>query len=196
MTDTPRPIIEDWIETVSGKKVQFMNIDPDTIDVKDIAHSLANQCRFNGHCSQFYSVAEHSVLVAMRVPDEHKLAALFHDASEAYLADIPSPVKQFLPDYAMIETGAERAIAEKYGFAYPYDPVIKQADMAQLSVEADLLLQSKGNEWTCWGDNRPAPNYKYAPACLPPQYAYNLFMAYYHKLTDGAGEEKKIILAA
>src|SRR5438552_3035736 len=91
----------DWIQTFTGKKFFPLEPNADDICIEDIAHSLSMQCRFNGHSKQFYSVAQHSVLIASWwFGDYPKLAkyALLHDASEAYLSDIPRPLKQ-LPEF-------------------------------------------------------------------------------------------------
>lgn len=178
-------MIESWIETVSGKRVYFMNAEPDQIDIKDIAHALANQCRYNGHSLGYYSVAEHCVNVSMMLPKDLMLAGLLHDATEAYLADIPSPVKQYLPDYYKIEKALESVIAKKFDLPYEnesWPKEVKDADKEALSTESWWLLPSKGNDWTSWGDNRPPINNKYKPQCLPPVYAYNVFMAQFNRL--------------
>src|SRR4051812_23383484 len=97
-------IIEPYIETVSGKKIYFNEPTEDMFDIKDIAHALSMNCRYTGHCSRFYSVAEHSVHVSNLLKGTSlELAGLLHDASEAYITDIASPIKQFLPDYLMME---------------------------------------------------------------------------------------------
>src|SRR4051812_31750950 len=84
---------EPYIQTYSG--TEFWPLSPKAADVKliDIAHALSNKCRFAGHCREFYSVAQHSVLVSRQLPDEFKLWGLLHDAGEAYFADIPNPIK-------------------------------------------------------------------------------------------------------
>ena len=82
-----------WIETYTGKKVYPLEPDEKTLCVEDIAHALALTCRFGGHCSEFYSVAQHSCLVSDLCPGELKLAGLMHDAAEAYLGDVVSPIK-------------------------------------------------------------------------------------------------------
>lgn len=185
-------MIENWIETRKGNKVDVQNPHPDQFDIEDIAYALSNTCRFNGHCSGFLSVAEHSVLVAQRLPDELKLAGLLHDAAEAYLGDIPSPIKQFLPDYKHMEKKFEAAIAEKFGVVFTQD--IKLADTDALFTEAHFLIPSQGKDWTFFqGPTQFKVNYDLQPACLPPVYAYKLFMGMYYSLT---GEEKRIILAA
>lgn len=83
------------IVTFTGRVIEPLNPDPAEIDILDIAHALSNQCRFTGHTNEFYSVAQHSVLVSRHCAPEDALWGLLHDASEAYLADIPRPVKRF-----------------------------------------------------------------------------------------------------
>lgn len=82
-----------WIQTFTGKKVFPLAMTTDMVDIKDIAHALSLKCRFTGHCRTFYSVAEHSMRVAELVRPELKLAALLHDAAEAYLPDFARPIK-------------------------------------------------------------------------------------------------------
>jgi len=77
-----------FIQTYSGKRIDFENPDPDQIDIVDIAHGLSNLCRFSGQSKYFYSVAQHSFYVSL-VCKENKLQALLHDATEAYMADVP-----------------------------------------------------------------------------------------------------------
>jgi len=84
--------IGDWIETYTGKQFYPLDPYPEDIDVRDIAHALSNLCRFTGHCRAFYSVAEHSIYVSTHVPKTMALQALFHDAPEAYIADISGPL--------------------------------------------------------------------------------------------------------
>ena len=195
-------MIENWIETRTGKRVSVENPLPDQFDIKDIAYALSNTCRFNGHCSGFYSVAEHSVAVAVRLPAELRLAGLLHDATEAYLGDIPSPIKQFLPDYKLIEARFEGAIEEAFGVAIN-DPQIKAADIDALFTEAHFLIPSQGKDWTFFqGPVKHSVRYDLAPMCLPPQEAYKLFMGLYYKLTGDervnaiAQQATKIILPA
>ena len=93
----------DWIQTYTGRK--FHPLDPamTDFDLRDIAHSLSLLCRFNGHCLRFYSVAEHSVRVSRILPDDLKLWGLLHDAGEAYLTDLPRPVKGQMPGFRDME---------------------------------------------------------------------------------------------
>lgn len=158
-------MLEPWIETFSGKKFYFLDPTPEMIDIEDIAHSLSRQCRFSGHLSKFMSVAEHSVNVSKLSFDQ--LSGLMHDASEAYLLDIPSPVKQYLANYKELENRIMDAIATRYNFQWPLPPDVKDADAAQLVIEAKYLLPSKGADWAymyevalegikpeCWSPDR------------------------------------------
>src|SRR5690606_2723306 len=92
-----------WIVTRSGRKFDLANPTADMVDTADLAHSLSMQCRFNGHTSSFYSVAQHCLLVAELVPEEHKLAALLHDATEAYVGDLVRPLKESMRECARYE---------------------------------------------------------------------------------------------
>jgi hypothetical protein len=132
------------IRTHSGIYIDVFNPKPDQILIEDIAHALSNQPRFGGHMHTFYSVAQHSTVVASYVPARHKLAALMHDASEAYLLDIPTPIKGRLSNYKEIESRLMRIIAKKFGFDYPLHSEVKAADERALH-----------REWNWWvhGDN-------------------------------------------
>lgn len=181
--------MDDYIETYSGIKFEFLDPKPEQFNIVDIAHSLSMNCRFTGHCRMFYSVAEHSWNAARMLfglPKEIQLAALLHDASEAYITDIASPVKQHLPDYINIEHNIERALFDKYGLEYPMHPAIKVADRAMLSTEAHYLLLSKGNDWTgVWGvHGRPKVDHTYKPIGMEPKQARSLFLEKYNELTS------------
>lgn len=123
------------IRTFTGKMINVFEPDPDLICIEDIAHALSNLCRFGGHTRRFYSVAEHSLRVAAIVPEKHKIAGLLHDASEAYLVDLPSPIKYFIPKYQEYEQNLMLAIAEKFGFDYPLHSEVVRADRQLLEVE-------------------------------------------------------------
>lgn len=138
--------LEPWIETYKGIKFSFLDPQPEQVEIEDIAHSLANQCRFSGHTSVFYSVAQHSIEVA-RHSGELLLTGLLHDASEAYIHDIPSPVKPHLPGYAEMEDRIMQAIAKRFGIVWPLPQIVKDADHMCLKAEARGLLPSKGGDW-------------------------------------------------
>lgn len=131
---------EGHIRTFSGIYIDPLNPKPELINIEDIAHALSMQCRFGGHLPRFYSVAQHSVMVADLVDPENKLAALLHDASEAYLLDIPRPVKSRLTNYKKIQRGLMRVIAKKFGFKYPLHQSVHDTDEAMLRWEWDALM--------------------------------------------------------
>lgn len=188
-------MIEAWIETVSGVQFHFLNPDPSEIKITDIAHALSNNCRFVGQCRKFYSVAEHSWHVARMLegtPAIVQLAGLLHDASEAYITDVASPVKQFMPEYIKMEDTIMTAIASKYGFEYPFHPAIKLADLSMLSNEAHHLLISRGNDWDMWFNRkRPAVSDTYKPICMEPDVARELFLDKFTELAAAVRLEKK-----
>lgn len=137
----------DWIQTFTGKQFWPLDPRPEDIDVRDIAHALANTCRFNGHCLGFYSVAEHSVLVSRHASPEYRLAALLHDAAEAYLADIPRPLKPYLSGYHEIERRLEECIAEKFDLPHPWPEEVKELDSRILADEAERLMGAPPADW-------------------------------------------------
>ena len=130
------------LQTVSGRWVNPFDPDPAQLDAGDIARALANQCRFGGHSRVFYSVAQHSVIVSRLVEErggdvEDVFAALMHDAAEAYLGDMPHPLKHRSPlgaAFKEAEDHLEQAIRERFGIK-PGVAEIKKADRALLATE-------------------------------------------------------------
>src|SRR2546423_8158727 len=102
----------------SGRLFDLANPETSEITVEDIAHGLAHTCRYAGQCDGFYSVAEHSVLVS-QVVSFAKLAALFHDAAEAFIGDVSGPLKRLLSEYRTIEKSIALAIFECFGIEWP-----------------------------------------------------------------------------
>ena len=124
---------------------EFYPLEPkiEDIEIKDIAHALGNICRFTGHVNQFYSVAQHSVIVSHLCQPENALAGLLHDASEAYLSDIARPVKytEKMEGYREIEALLEKTINEKFGIPYPMSADVKYADDMALLAEGYQLFK-------------------------------------------------------
>lgn len=133
-------MIPPCILTATGRYFYFDNPDPETVDILDIATALSRICRFTGHTEQPYSVAQHSVYVSYLVPKEYALQGLMHDASEAYLGDVSSPLKQMLPEYKAIERRVEMAICARFGLPFPLHPSIKKADLQMLVTEKRDLM--------------------------------------------------------
>lgn len=138
----------DWIQTSSGAQFWPMDPRPDEIRIMDIAHALSMQCRFAGHCIRFYSVAEHCVHLARAVSPENALWALLHDASEAYLVDVPKPVKPYLAGYVEAEERLMRDIAERFGLPPSVPDEVKDADRRILTDEADQNMAYCFTRWT------------------------------------------------
>ena len=140
----------DWMLTWTGKKFYPLDPDIESIDIRDIAHSLSLQCRYSGHCNDFYSVAQHSVLVSNYLPDEYKLWGLLHDAPEAYLSDVIRPLKPFLRGYSAFEQRVMSTIAERYGLNYIHGSgdipsIVKEVDNKILRDEFDQLMNNMYN---------------------------------------------------
>ena len=141
-----------WQTTFTGKKFHYLDPQPDEIDIEDIAHALSLTCRYGGHCKMFYSVGEHSIRVAEIVPEELKLQALLHDAAEAYLTDLPRPIKYDIPYFMALEDRIQSAIYIRFGVCRQPDfPVIKLADNILLATEARDLVNSM-NDWAALPD--------------------------------------------
>jgi 5'-deoxynucleotidase YfbR-like HD superfamily hydrolase len=146
-----------WIQTYTGKAFSLNIIDPNNIDIRDIAHSLSNQCRYNGHCKEFYSVAEHSIEMSMMI-NVDPMAALLHDAAEAYTGDIITPIKNMLLEFKALENKLNRAIEIR--FDLPTESLeslqIQIADKILSATEQrDILEPSKYQ----WGESFvPLPN--------------------------------------
>lgn len=124
-----------YIRTFKNHCFFYDDIRKNKLDIKDIAHSLANQCRWSGHSKRFYSVAQHSVLCAMNIHPEFEFEALMHDASEAYLVDIPRPLKPFIPDYKQLQIDVENFISDFYLLPYPMSYEVKEMDERMLVTE-------------------------------------------------------------
>ena len=137
---------EPVIRTFTGKWFNPFEPNIDDICIEDIAHSLSNQCRFGGHTKDFYSVAHHSVLCCAAASESNQLAALLHDASEAYLIDIPRPIKLKLIEYKPIEDKLMKMISEKFGFEYPLCKEVKDIDEAILQYEWQRQMTGEASD--------------------------------------------------
>lgn len=146
----------DWMQTYSGRRFYPLDPHPDEIDPTDIAHALALLCRYGGHVDRFYSVAEHCVLMSEAVAPEHALAALLHDATEAYVVDVPRPLKRQLPDYRAIEDRVWVAIAWRFNLPYELPGPVKAADDRILLTERNALMP-RAERWEQDGVVEPLP---------------------------------------
>lgn len=166
-----------WVQTFTGAAVSLLQPDPQMIRLEDIAHALSRQCRYNGHTAKHYSVAEHSVLVSTVA--QYPIVGLFHDAAEAYIGDLVSPMKRALGhrvmlEWNLIERGLDRAIATRFGF----DPDelhfsdVKEADYRVLVAERTALFPVEAAPWLL----RPAKPVDEVIRCYSAEDAKGLFL--------------------
>ena len=234
-----------WLQTFTGKKIDLINPTREMVDIEDIAHALSMICRYNGHCRDFYSVAEHSVMVEamgsqillwresernsgrLSVPPrptseivQQSLALLLHDAAEAYIGDITTPLKRGLesvgvdllypPDVktSKIEELERRwllVIGEAFGLGDRLvDPseIMRQADDRVMAVEVPMLFHPVQS---CWWESRNRPlSGELAIQCWMPAEARRQFISRFRVLYENlysktgwseigtGGEEKEV----
>ena len=173
------------ILTASGITFNLLNPDPELIEIEDIAHALSNICRFTGHTRAFYSVGEHSVSTSLCdcVPPEHRLEALLHDAAEAYIGDVSSPLKAQLREYRDIESALEQAIRLRFGLPSQQTPCVKQADLIMLATEKRDLMPDHEEIWTML--NNVAPLSRRITHPLSPIGACKYFLTRFYQLAQG-----------
>ena len=140
----------------SGRLFDFLDPHGSDFDIEDIAHGLAHVCRYAGQCRAFYSVAEHSILVADTV-GEFAFEALLHDAAEAFIGDVTRPFKQLLPEYKRIETTVEDAIVERFGLDRRARDEVKRADLRVLAAEQEQVMAPGCADWAVDAGVEPAP---------------------------------------
>lgn len=134
-----------WFTTFTGKYFDLGNPTEAMVDIRDIAASLSRQCRFNGHCRAFYSVAEHSIHVADSLPGHVAIYGLLHDAHESYIGDMTAPNKEFFRTVPLtaqrmeqLEHALDAVIYRALGLPMPTDAIhreVKTADMRMLATE-------------------------------------------------------------
>lgn len=123
---TPSSII-----TFTGRVIDLQRPERADIYIQDISYALSNLCRFTGHTLHFYSVAEHCIRVYNVVGT---LGALLHDAHEAYIGDVSSPLKTLLPDYRALESRWVQRIEQEFGVKCN-TPEIRDADEMLTQME-------------------------------------------------------------
>ena len=185
------------IMTTSGSYFDFLDPDPDSFTIEDIAYALSNTCRYGGHCKPFYSVAQHCVYVSREVPEEFALHALLHDAHEAFVGDIPSPLKRLLPDFRKIEDIAEEVVLRKFNVHDSTEShrVVKAADLVALRTEREVLLPP-GEEGDAWWwvvtDGIEVSDQKIEP--VSPNKAYLQFLKRFEEIMEEMWYEEAVEL--
>jgi hypothetical protein len=170
-----------FMQTYTGRKFWSMDPRADEVFIEDIAHSLAMQSRYAGHCVRFYSVAEHCVLMARKLRWEGvdvALWALMHDASEAYLVDVPRPVKPFLTGYKAAEAKVMAAVCDRYGLPHEMPAAVHEADDR---IIGDELVNLVPMDWhASYAGKKLGVTLKY----WSPEKAEEEFMATFDALMD------------
>jgi hypothetical protein len=146
-----------------------------------VARSLSKICRYTGHSKEFYSVAQHSVLVSRLVAPEHAYTALFHDAAEIFMGDCNSPLKQLLPDYKALEEKVEKAIFPIIGIPYPAPAAVKMVDIALREHEQRDFMYINTNPLENFPSGYQVPN---PIKSLNHEEAFLEFMDRYRELTN------------
>lgn len=179
-----------WILTQHGNKIHYNDPEASQISIVDIAHHLGNLCRFTGGTRLFYSVAQHSMFVTFIVRQllsgeltaeeqetsgyyDQLLAAMLHDAPEAYINDLASPLKQQIGGkYGWFEHGLSQKIFERYGVDHSYmNKIVKDADNIAVMHERYYLLP-KHPDWPVDEDRLQYP----APQYVPPHEIGKLYL--------------------
>ena len=172
----------DWIQTHSGRRFNPLKPNPNAIVIQDIAHALSMQCRFSGHCREFYSVAQHSVLVSYICNEEDALWGLLHDASEAYLVDVPRPLKRSgkFDAYIEFESVMTEAVCRRFALPFKEPPSVKKADTILLATEARDLMSPLHSDW-----QQPVEPLPFKIEAWDHQKAKDMFMKRFFELSVG-----------
>lgn len=144
--------LDGHINTLSGKKLSLIKPTPATIDIHDISNGLANKGHFAGQTPWYFSIAEHSTLVVDYLSSDHKLtkrtrnlylAAILHDASEAYIGDMVKPLKVLIPAFKEVEDKITKAIFKRYNVPFHLLATIKQYDISAQQLEAECFFSGR-----------------------------------------------------
>lgn len=141
-------VYDGMFNAASGTKIDLLNPTPEMIHPEDVAGALSKICRFGGHSSEFYSVAQHSVFVSALVPDQLRFPALMHDAAEAYLGDVIKPLKVLLGNvYEDLEERFMQVICKRFAIDPDLLPLIKGYDKLALEIEHERFQKGNPDRW-------------------------------------------------
>lgn len=177
------------IQTYKGEAFDPKNGKITDISIDDISHALSNLCRYAGHCRKFYSVAEHSVLVSRIIKElwpkdlDSQWAGLLHDATEAYVGDVPTPIKVLLPKYELMEDQLADKIAKRFKISKSktVQTRVKTADIVALATEAERLFDDVSH-WSAIKGCRSMPHLQSKRFPVNPATAQRMFMREFRKL--------------
>lgn len=171
--------IGDWMQLLDGRRFYPLDFRVEDVDVEDIAYGLARESRFNGKYKReipFYSVAHHSIIGSRLIQKEFAFDFLMHDASEAYLKDLPKPVKNLLPEYSKLENKIQKIILQKFNLSLIKIPEIKEVDDRMLYTEKRDIMQKE-----IWKADIKPFDFKITEFWTP-QEAYIKFMERFNEL--------------
>ena len=172
-----------WIQTFTGQK--FWPLDPrhEDVNVLDLAHQLSNVCRYGGATREFYSVAQHCVLVSRYVPRRFARVALLHDAAEAWIGDMVRPLKYQpeMTEFRAAEDRIERAVFEAFGVAVSAEAkhAVKAIDDRIIIDEIGGLMADPPAYWDRMGDLEPLD---IKIRAMPPRVAERAFLRRFYEL--------------
>ncbi len=180
-----------WIQTYTNARFDLADPKPEDIFTEDIARALSHLCRFVGHTGSFYSVAEHCVLMSRAVEPRLAFEALLHDAAEAYVGDVTSPMKiamrnltvesyKHVSPFDVIEQRVREAISHRYGIAAVLPPGVKAADLAILETERRHFFADIVHHWNL--DTEPLD---VKIQCWEPDEAMMLYVERFDELATG-----------
>lgn len=173
-----------WIVTYTGGWIEPLDPNPEHINVYDLAHALGMCVRFTGHVREFYSVGQHSVLASYGCDEADALWGLLHDASEAYLSDIASPIKKQgdFEFYKVVEARLMEAICTRFDLPPEMPESVHRIDKMLLRAEQRDLMPN---------DPSPGEIYEEEIRGWHPGMAEAMFLARYNGLT---GEQLEVPL--
>lgn len=180
-----------FMKTYTGKT--FFVTEPERTDfnISDVAHALSNLCRFGGHTKHFYSVAQHAIMVSDIVGSltdndpSLMLWGLMHDATEAYMIDLPTPIKNVMPQYRKREDKLMDLLIVAFklpphGEAKQLPEVVKKADRVALVTEARQLMRRGVSDWSV--EYKTLKPYKVLISNMTPSEAKTAFLTRYSEL--------------
>lgn len=165
----------------SGKFYSYTNPEQNEFTIEDIALSLSNLCRYSGQVEKFYSIAQHCYHVSYAVDQEYALDGLLHDAVEAFMVDIPTPLKVLLPDYKALEQKHEAEMFKRFGLEFPMNAAVHKADKELLCAEVRDMKPANPH----W--DQFASDVTHIPHIEPwtSYMARKMFLKRYYQLTGG-----------
>ena len=177
-----KPDLDDlFITTFTGRRVYPFRMTAEDVDIRDIAHSLAMQCRYNGHTREFYSVAQHSWAVSRGCDEEDALWGLLHDAAEAYIGDMAKPIKHSgrMGEFRMLEADIMDAVCAAFDLPPKRPDSVTYADLVELVSEAQRFMPNHG-----WIADVPVEPRLMIENAMGPRQAEDQFLRRFRELTE------------